>query len=56
MAPNLVTLLGLLINIAGAVMYLFYDTTLTKSMPVWMYFVTATCAFAYQTLDAVDGK
>lgn len=56
MAPNLVTLVGLIINIAGAVIYLFFDTSLEAPMPAWMYFFSATAAFTYQTLDAVDGK
>ena len=56
MAPNLITLVGLIINISGSVIYLFYDTSFTKLMPAWMYFITATCAFIYQTMDAVDGK
>jgi len=56
MAPNLVTLVGLIINMAGALMYLFYDTTFTIPLPAWMYFTTTACAFIYQTLDAVDGK
>lgn len=56
MAPNLVTLVGLIINISGAVIYLFFDTTLLAPMPAWMYFFSATTAFVYQTLDAVDGK
>ena len=56
MAPNLITLIGLVINIIGAVMYLPYDTTWTMKFPPWMYFVSATCAFMYQTFDAVDGK
>jgi hypothetical protein len=37
-------------------MYLPYDTTLSKFMPSWMYVVSGTTAFIYQTLDAVDGK
>lgn len=56
MAPNLITLVGLIINISGAVIYLKYDTTWTEKMPAWMYFFSATCSFLYQTLDAVDGK
>ena len=56
MAPNLITLVGLIINISGCVIYLFYDTKMTMLMPAWMYFFSATCSFIYQTLDAVDGK
>ena len=57
-APNLITLAGLIINIAGSTIFLWYggDNTLSKLMPGWMYLFSAFCAFMYQTLDAVDGK
>lgn len=56
MAPNLITLIGLVVSMCGALQYLFYDTSLTQSMPNCMYYTSAFCAFAYQTLDAIDGK
>ena len=56
MAPNLITLVGLIINITGTVAYLYYDMTFSEPVPQWVYFYAATCAFLYQTLDAVDGK
>lgn len=56
MAPNLITLVGLIINFAGALVYLNYDTSMTKPTPAWTHFVAATGAFIFQTMDAVDGK
>jgi phosphatidylglycerophosphate synthase len=56
MAPNLVTLVGLIINLTGALIYLPEDLTFTKKFPWYMYFYSATASFIYQTLDAVDGK
>ena len=56
MAPNLVTLLGLLIMVASTFMYLPFDQTLSKSFPPSCYIISALSLFAYQTLDAIDGK
>ena len=56
MAPNLITLVGLVINILGTVQFLIYDTTFTLKMPSCMIYIAVLCAFLYQTLDAVDGK
>jgi len=56
MAPNLITLVGLMFNVSGCLIYLWDDTTFTKKFPAWMYIYSATTAFIYQTLDAVDGK
>jgi hypothetical protein len=47
MAPNLVTLVGLLFNIGGAIAYLFYDTSMTKYVPAWTHIVAATGGFIY---------
>ena len=56
MAPNLITLVGLVINLLGAIQFLFYDSTLTKKMPPCMIYIGALCGFVYQTMDAIDGK
>ena len=56
MAPNLVTLTGLLIVIASTFMYLPFDHTLSGSFPPLCYIISALSLFAYQTLDAIDGK
>lgn len=56
MAPNLITLTGLVINIIGTLTYMYYDLSFTEKVPSWVIFFGVFCQFAYQTLDAVDGK
>jgi len=56
MAPNTVTLIGFAFMAAGYLCMLYYDTTFSKDLPRWTYFFASFCMFAYQTLDAVDGK
>lgn len=55
-APNLLTLLGLISNVIGYVLVLYYSPLLTEGLPRWVCFVNAFLLFAYQTLDNVDGK
>jgi phosphatidylglycerophosphate synthase len=35
---------------------LFYDMTMTEKLPEWTYLFVAFGIFAFQTLDAIDGK
>ena len=56
MAPNLVTTLGLLILGGSYWWMLFYDMTMTERLPEWTYLFVAFGIFAFQTLDAIDGK
>jgi len=61
-APNTITLSGLLIVVANFATLLYYDPHyLTEKdgatgPPQWIYFTWAIGLFAYQTFDAVDGK
>lgn len=55
-SPNLVTLLGVFAMMSAIGLILFYDYTLGKSIPTWLYIYFAFSNFAYQTLDACDGK
>ena len=55
-APNTLTLLGVIINIVFYSFMFYYDPTMSKSMPRWTYAGFAIGLFAYQTLDAIDGK
>lgn len=55
MAPNLITLTGLLFIIANVLTTLYYDPTLTQESPRWTYFSYAFGLFMYQTFDACDG-
>lgn len=55
-APNLITMVGLGINIVTTLVLVAYCPTATEIPPWW---TTALCAlglFIYQTLDAIDGK
>ncbi|XP_077995050.1 cholinephosphotransferase 1-like [Glandiceps talaboti] len=55
-APNSITLTGLLINIATSLVIYKYCPTATEEAPCWVYLICAIGLFAYQTLDALDGK
>lgn len=55
MAPNLVTLSGLMFIIINVITTLYYDPTLIKESPRWTYFSYAFGLFMYQTFDACDG-
>ncbi|XP_075470228.1 choline/ethanolaminephosphotransferase 1 isoform X1 [Ascaphus truei] len=55
-APNLITIVGLLINIFTTVVLVYYCPTATEEAPVWTYLSCAVGLFIYQSLDAIDGK
>ncbi|KAK2465438.1 hypothetical protein APHAL10511_002792 [Amanita phalloides] len=62
-APNTITLTGLLIVFLNFLSLLYYDPEyLTQKHgapsppPNWLYFTWAVGLFAYQSLDAIDGK
>ncbi|KAG5677432.1 hypothetical protein PVAND_007190 [Polypedilum vanderplanki] len=57
-APNLITIIGLAVNIVTALILLYYnpDGKDTNSPPRWTYLVCALGLFIYQSLDAIDGK
>lgn len=55
MAPNMVTLLGLVFNIVGLIVVFYYDPDFNKPSPSWTYLFYAFCIFMYQTFDACDG-
>lgn len=56
MAPNLVTLIGLIFNLTSFFLYLPFDLSMSKQLPPWFYLWSALSLFVYQTLDAIDGK
>ena len=56
LAPNLITVIGLTFMVLGYLLMAYYDTTFDKQPPAWVVFFGAFCNFAYQTLDAIDGK
>ncbi|NP_001080113.1 choline/ethanolaminephosphotransferase 1 isoform X1 [Xenopus laevis] len=55
-APNLITIIGLLINIVTTVVLIYYCPTATEKAPTWTYLSCAIGLFMYQSLDAIDGK
>lgn len=55
-APNLITVVGLVINICTTLILVCYCPSATEEAPVWAYLACALGLFIYQSLDAVDGK
>ncbi|XP_072034044.1 cholinephosphotransferase 1-like [Amphiura filiformis] len=55
-APNAITLAGLAFNILGSLILMYYDPTANQDCPSWTYVFAAISLFAYQSLDAIDGK
>ena len=56
MAPNLITLIGILFMFSGVLVWALADGQLTSSQPTWTYLYVAFAMFMYQTFDACDGK
>nr|CDS20303.1 choline:ethanolaminephosphotransferase 1 [Echinococcus granulosus] len=55
-APNTLTLTGLIINSVSVLILLYYSPDLKSEVPSWSLVLAALCVFIYQTLDALDGK
>jgi len=55
-APNLITIVGLAINILTSVILMYYSPTATEQAPWWTTLMCALGLFIYQSLDAIDGK
>ncbi|WWC87383.1 uncharacterized protein L201_002272 [Kwoniella dendrophila CBS 6074] len=57
LAPNTITFLGLCFVIANVFTLLYFDPTYEgKVLPSWVYLSWAIGLFAYQSMDAIDGK
>lgn len=56
LAPNCVTVGGLLLVAASTCLSAVYSPRLDALLPPWVLLAHASLLFAYQTLDAVDGK
>jgi len=56
LAPNVITLFGLLLNVTATVILSYYSPDAKQDAPRWTYFLCAVTLFAYQSLDATDGK
>jgi len=55
-APNLITIVGLAVNVFTSLIHLYYCPTATEEVPMWVPISCALGLFIYQTLDAIDGK
>lgn len=56
LAPNLITLLGLLSLVIAYYLNAVYVPTLTGSGPWWIYFSSGFAMIFYTNLDCIDGK
>lgn len=56
LAPNLITISGLAINLLAAFVLIFSCPTATEEVPGWIPLGVCLGMFIYQTLDAIDGK
>lgn len=55
-APNVITVSGLILSILTGILALLYNPTLSRDAPRWLHLLTAITIFSYQTLDNMDGK
>ncbi|GAB6033220.1 hypothetical protein CHUAL_012823 [Chamberlinius hualienensis] len=56
LAPNLITIAGLIVNIVTSLILVLYSPNAREDIPRWACFLAAVGLFIYQSLDAVDGK
>ncbi|XP_042864351.1 choline/ethanolaminephosphotransferase 1-like [Penaeus japonicus] len=56
LAPNLITITGLAINIFTSLILVYYSPDAKQEVPRWACFLCAFGLFVYQSLDAIDGK
>lgn len=52
-APNLLTIVGLLINIITSVILIWFSPDAKAEAPRWCYMACAVGLFIYQSLDAI---
>ncbi|KAK7201581.1 choline/ethanolamine phosphotransferase [Novymonas esmeraldas] len=55
-APNRITFTGFVIGVSSTVLLLYYFFFEEGVYPSWAMYYSAFALFAYQTLDAIDGK
>ncbi|XP_063374727.1 cholinephosphotransferase 1 isoform X2 [Cydia amplana] len=56
LAPNLITILGLIVNIVTTLILIWYSPDARTDPPRWACLLCAVGVFVYQSLDAIDGK
>eukprot|EP00049_Salpingoeca_infusionum_P006185 m.102471 g.102471 ORF g.102471 m.102471 type:complete len:398 (-) comp13223_c2_seq2:1648-2841(-) len=57
-APNLITFVGLMVNLISNLLLVSYNPTMDTPgiVPPYLYFVAGISLFLYQSLDNIDGK
>ncbi|KAK6630354.1 hypothetical protein RUM44_005021 [Polyplax serrata] len=56
LAPNVITVSGLLVNILTTLILVWYSPDAKAEAPRWACLLCAVGLFIYQSLDAIDGK
>ncbi|XP_062132971.1 cholinephosphotransferase 1 isoform X2 [Drosophila sulfurigaster albostrigata] len=56
LAPNLITIVGLILNIVTTLILICYSPNGVEPPPRWTCFLCALGLFIYQSLDSIDGK
>nr|CAD7195235.1 unnamed protein product [Timema douglasi] len=56
LAPNLITVVGLIINIVTTLILVWFSPDARGEAPRWACLICALGLFVYQSLDAIDGK
>ncbi|KAM4676643.1 cholinephosphotransferase 1 [Discoglossus pictus] len=56
LAPNTITIVGLILNVLTTLIVIAYCPTATEEAPGWTFLLCALGLFIYQSLDAIDGK
>ncbi|XP_017772688.1 PREDICTED: choline/ethanolaminephosphotransferase 1 isoform X2 [Nicrophorus vespilloides] len=56
LAPNLITLIGLFVNISTTLILVWYSPDAKSEAPRWTFALCGFGLFVYQSLDAIDGK
>ncbi|XP_017837551.1 cholinephosphotransferase 1 isoform X3 [Drosophila busckii] len=56
LAPNLITIVGLILNIVTTLILICYSPNGVDPPPRWTCFLCALGLFVYQSLDSIDGK
>lgn len=56
LAPNLITFIGLILNLTTGVILILNNPDLHSDCPRWPYALFALGLFVYTSLDAIDGK
>ncbi|KAL1116096.1 hypothetical protein AAG570_005591 [Ranatra chinensis] len=56
LAPNLITISGLIVNILTTLLLVWFSPDAKSEAPRWAFLLCGIGLFVYQSLDAIDGK